>query len=97
MIETPPPAGETRETRLRRLHMRSIRRGIREMDLILGNFAATELPALSDSRLDDYERLLNESDHDIYRWISTDNGAPAELEGVLTLIRKGAQGVTRPA
>ena len=31
--------GETREIRLRRLRLRSWRRGIREMDLILGGFA----------------------------------------------------------
>ncbi len=31
---------ETRENRLKRLQMRSMRRGIREMDLILSSFAA---------------------------------------------------------
>ena len=30
---------ETRETRIKRLRMRSWRRGIKEMDLILGGFA----------------------------------------------------------
>lgn len=38
---------ETREVRLRRLAMRSQRRGIKEMDLILGGFATQGLDDLS--------------------------------------------------
>lgn len=87
---------EDRDTAVRRMKMRSMRRGIKEMDLILGAFAATELPGLGESLLDDYEQLLRESDHDIYRWVSSGEDAPPELQRVLTLIRKGADGVTKP-
>ncbi|WP_373353128.1 succinate dehydrogenase assembly factor 2 [Pseudoroseicyclus sp. CXY001] len=92
-MELAGPPGESRETRLRRLHMRSIRRGIREMDLILGAFAREQLPGLSESRLDEYERLLAESDHDIYRWVTTGEGEPEGLEALMALVRKGAEGV----
>ncbi|NDV01501.1 succinate dehydrogenase assembly factor 2 [Pseudoroseicyclus sp. CLL3-39] len=76
--------------------MRSIRRGIKEMDLILGDFAVRQLPHLEESLLDSYERLLHENDHDIYLWVATGQPAPEGLEGVVALIRKGASGVTRP-
>ena len=40
MIPVPqPPADETREHRLKRLYMRSIRRGIKEMDIVCTRFA----------------------------------------------------------
>ena len=43
---------ETRETRIKRLRMRSWRRGIKEMDLILGGFADAELAGLDAATLD---------------------------------------------
>ena len=39
---------EPRDIRLRRLKMRSMRRGIREMDLILSDYADNRLDALDD-------------------------------------------------
>lgn len=68
---------EPRETRLRRLAMRSMRRGIKEMDLILGPFGREVLPTLAEAELDLYEVLLEESDHDLYAWIA---GRPAATE-----------------
>lgn len=62
--------GAAQDTRLRRLRMRAWRRGTREMDLILGPFADTAMPGLSASDLDTFEALLEENDHDLYRWIS---------------------------
>ncbi len=61
---------ETRETRIKRLRMRSWRRGIKEMDLILGGFADAELAGLDGAALDDYERLLEENDWDLYYWVT---------------------------
>ncbi|MEO0913281.1 MAG: succinate dehydrogenase assembly factor 2, partial [Pseudomonadota bacterium] len=52
--------GETPEHRLKRLRLRSWRRGIKEMDLILGRFADAELAALSAEELDAYEALIAE-------------------------------------
>ncbi len=71
-------AGETREARLRRLGMRSWRRGIRECDLILGGWADAHLAALDAAELDAYEALLVENDHDIYAWIAGSAPAPAD-------------------
>ncbi|UWR21484.1 succinate dehydrogenase assembly factor 2 [Sulfitobacter sp. S190] len=73
MIELPhptPPADETRETREKRLVMRSMRRGIKEMDLILSAYARDRLAAMTVQDLDLYDRLLNENDHDLYQWVT---------------------------
>lgn len=96
MADTP----EAPALRLKRLAMRSQRRGIREMDLILGSFAAAALPAMDNAALDLYEVLLEENDHDLYAWISTrpDRGGdgPAPLRPLLDRIaahaRAGAMG-----
>ncbi|MGR3491056.1 MAG: succinate dehydrogenase assembly factor 2 [Shimia sp.] len=61
---------EDRTTTERRLYMRSIRRGIKEMDIILGSFAGDALTGLSDDDLTLYDRMLAENDHDLYAWVS---------------------------
>ncbi|WP_299362295.1 succinate dehydrogenase assembly factor 2 [uncultured Paracoccus sp.] len=61
---------DDREIRLKRARLRSWRRGIKEMDLILGPFADEALSAQSDATLDVYERLLDENDHDLYQWVT---------------------------
>ncbi|MBB1498502.1 succinate dehydrogenase assembly factor 2 [Paracoccus sp. MC1862] len=58
------------EARLKRITMRSWRRGTREMDLILGPFAEAELATMDAGTLDAYERLLEENDQDLYPWIT---------------------------
>ncbi|MEE4119282.1 MAG: succinate dehydrogenase assembly factor 2 [Paracoccaceae bacterium] len=63
-------AAESADARLRRLRMRSWRRGIKEMDLILGRFADTALADLSGDELALYDTLLEENDQDLYDWVS---------------------------
>lgn len=58
------------EARLKRLRMRSWRRGTKEMDLILGPFSDSELESLSPEELDLYEALLAENDQDLYPWVT---------------------------
>lgn len=60
---------ETAEARLKRMKMRSWRRGTKEMDLILGPWADAHLAALSEARLAEYESLLAENDQDLMAWI----------------------------
>ncbi|MFY0620118.1 MAG: succinate dehydrogenase assembly factor 2 [Pelagimonas sp.] len=67
---------ETRDTRLRRLNMRSMRRGTKEMDILLMRYTAARLADLSDAELDAYEALLDENDQDLYQWISGQQPAP---------------------
>lgn len=77
---------ETAENRLKRLKMRSWRRGTREMDLILGPFSDNDLALLSAAELDLYERLLEESDHDLYQWFSGQIAAPANYQSLIAKI-----------
>lgn len=67
---------ETRETRLKRLGMRSMRRGIKEMDIIFTRFAEARLGEMSGDELDRYEALLGENDQDLYQWVSGQVPAP---------------------
>jgi antitoxin CptB len=83
--------GETAELRLKRLRMRSWRRGTKEMDLILGPFADAELAALSEEELARYEALLDENDQDLYRWATGAAPAPAPLAPLLRRIMDGAE------
>jgi len=66
-----PATAESHDARLRRMSMRSHRRGTREMDLVLGPFAAARLADLSAQELDLYEIVLEENDHDLYAWIAS--------------------------
>lgn len=61
---------EARQTRLKRLKMRSMRRGIKEMDLILSRFADDCLSQMTPDELDIYEDFLNQNDQDLYQWVS---------------------------
>ncbi len=63
-------SSEGLDLRRRRLLYHAWRRGTREMDLIIGRFADAAIASLSDAEVDDFERLLEASDLDIYAWIS---------------------------
>ena len=88
-------SAETPEHRIKRLAMRSMRRGIKEMDLILSAFAGSQLPGLDAAGLDMYDQLLEENDHDLYSWINGQVAAPAHFAGLIGQITEMAQGVTK--
>lgn len=81
---------ESPEIRLKRLKMRSWRRGTKEMDLILGPFSDTFLVKLSLDQLDIYEDLLSENDQDLYQWFSGQVPAPARFRDLILLIHPAA-------
>jgi antitoxin CptB len=56
---------ETAEARLKRMGMRSWRRGTKEMDLILGPYADAHLAGMAEARLALYDALLDENDQDL--------------------------------
>lgn len=82
---------EPRATRLKRLQMRSMRRGIREMDLILTAFAAAELDRLTDADLLTYDALLNENDQDLYAWVTGRDTAPEVHREIIAQIAESLQ------
>ena len=81
---------ETRGIRLKRLKMRSWRRGMREMDMLLGPFSDGPLAELSDVQLDMYELLLSENDQEIYRWISGQAETPSKYQDLIDKVMAGA-------
>ena len=87
---------ETREIRIKRLAMRSMRRGIKEMDLILSDYAGRKLAGMDDAALAHYEAFLDENDQDLYQWVSGQVAAPIEFSGLVADIAKGARGLTAP-
>ena len=77
-------ADEPREHTIKRLHMRSMRRGIKEMDLILSAYAQAELAGMSDARLALYDSLLSENDQDLYQWVTGQTAAPEPFADMIS-------------
>lgn len=67
--------------------MRSMRRGTKEMDLILMRFAEARLDAMDEAALDRYDDLLNENDQDLYQWVSGQADAPAHVAALIDEIK----------
>ncbi|MCI5109407.1 MAG: succinate dehydrogenase assembly factor 2 [Marivita sp.] len=74
---------EPREHRLKRLSMRSMRRGIKEMDIILSRYAEARLDGFDDAMLDRYDALLSENDQDLYQWVSGQKPPPEGLRDMI--------------
>ena len=68
------------DERRRRILFRAWRRGLREMDLVMGRFADANLPAMSEAELDEFERLLEIPDPEVLAWITGDIATPPEFE-----------------
>ncbi|MFK7743612.1 MAG: succinate dehydrogenase assembly factor 2 [Roseobacter sp.] len=77
---------ELHEHRIKRLKMRSMRRGIKEMDLILQRFAEAHLDTMDDAALTVYDAMLSENDHDLYQWVSGQLPAPDPYASLVTAI-----------
>lgn len=80
------PVDEPRETKIRRLKLRSMRRGIKEMDLILGGFADVGLRELDDVELALYDEMLSENDHDMYQWASGQSPTPERFAALMATV-----------
>ncbi len=78
---------ETRETRIKRLRMRAWHRGMKEMDLLLGNFVDARIEAMTDAEIDHLEALMAEEDQDLYAWISGSRPGPENFAELMSEIR----------
>jgi antitoxin CptB len=87
---------ETAEARLKRMQMRSWRRGTKEMDLILGPFADARLADMSGSTLADYDALLAENDQDLIQWVLGQSAPPARFAALIAQIAAHARGRLLP-
>ncbi|MCB5410644.1 succinate dehydrogenase assembly factor 2 [Pseudogemmobacter faecipullorum] len=73
--------GESRDdidpqARLKRMKMRSWRRGIKEMDMVFGPYADARLDQLDAAALELYDRLLCENDQVLLTWVLGTEQAP---------------------
>ena len=66
------------------LFFKSHRRGMRELDIFLLKFAEKYLKTLSEEDLNQYEKLLNESDNDLYSWFFNKTSIPKEHYNKIT-------------
>jgi len=86
------PQRESDENRIKRLKMRSMRRGIKEMDLNLSQFADANLAAMDGPALAIYDALLDENDQDLYQWVTGQIPAPATfrplIKDIMQVIKK---------
>ncbi len=59
----------TLNNRHKKLLYRSSHRGLKETDVLLGEFAKTQITVLTDYELSAFESLLDESDNDLMNWL----------------------------
>ena len=81
---------ESHEHRLKRMDLRAHRRGTKEMDLVLGKFAADRLAGMDAAALDHFDRFLEEGDNDLWSWITGQVPAPPLWAGLIEEIREHA-------
>ena len=68
------------DPRRRRILVRAWHRGIRAMDLIMGRFTDAAIGTMSDAELDDFERLIEVPDRDLFRWITGEDETPSNYD-----------------
>jgi antitoxin CptB len=68
------------DPRRRRALYRAWHRGLREMDLILGRFTDAEIDRMDEAEFEDFERLLEAPDVDLYDWVTGRTEAPLEFD-----------------
>jgi antitoxin CptB len=73
-------SSEGLEVRRRKLLFRAWRRGVRETDLIVGRFADAYIEKFDDAGLDDFERLIEVDNAELYAWVVGAEGVPADYD-----------------
>jgi len=63
----------------KRLLWRATHRGIKEMDILVGGFAITHLPAMTAADLRQFEVLLELPDQDLLSWATAVEPVPQQL------------------
>jgi antitoxin CptB len=68
----------------KKLFFRAHHRGTKEMDVILGSFARENIAQFSQTELNEFSDLLEQSDPDLYNWITgVDTPPPQALSDIL--------------
>ena len=82
------PASAALDPRRKRIRFRCWHRGMREMDLIMGQFADAQIAALDDTQLDDFELLIEVPDRDVLGWLTGEFETPGNYDtAVFRMVR----------
>ena len=73
-------SSEGLDPRRRKLLFRAWRRGVRETDLIVGRFADAYIDKFDDAALNDFERLIEVPNAELYAWVVGAEDAPQEFD-----------------
>lgn len=77
-----------KELKIKTLLYRSLHRGCKETDILLGNFALEKINNFSDDELELYSKLVLEDDAFIYDWILQKSDTPKEYQKLIKDIRE---------
>ena len=80
------------DARRKRILFRSLRRGTKESDLVIGGFAASSLPRLDAAQLDALEELLDRPDPELLGWVIGLHPVPAEFDTDVMAMLKAYKG-----
>jgi antitoxin CptB len=73
-------SSEELDVRRRKLLFRAWRRGVRETDLIVGRFADAYIDKFDTGALDDFERLIEVPNAELYAWVAGDESVPRDFD-----------------
>ncbi|AQX27992.1 MULTISPECIES: FAD assembly factor SdhE [unclassified Bartonella] len=71
------------DLRRRRLIFRAWHRGIREMDLILGQYVDAHIARMNDQKVSELEYIMSFEDRDLLTWITGEISVPHEVDSPL--------------
>jgi len=67
------------ELRRKKILWRANHRGMKEMDLMLGEYATKHLASMNEAQLDEFESILEISDAELNDWLTDKTPTPAEF------------------
>jgi len=73
--------------RINKIIYQSWHRGCKETDIILGDFAKSEVAGFDDTKLATYEALIAEDDWDIYNWFVEKDKTPKKYQELISEIK----------
>jgi antitoxin CptB len=73
-------ATENLDVRRRKLLFRAWHRGMREMDLILGQYADEYIVGFTEPQLGEFGHILEVLDRDLLKWVTGESPIPADYD-----------------
>ena len=71
------------DARRRRLVFRAWHRGIREMDLVFGQYVNAHVGEMDDTTIDELEFIMSFEDRDLLTWVTGEVAVPKDVDTAL--------------